>query len=215
MTDIALLIADMVKQGVSAEIVGRVAAALAEREPVVVKDENAERRRAADRERKRNVRGNPQNSPDGGGNGSPSPNGPFPFPHTPNPNPLNPPSPPQTTEGARGEIVQLPNRRAHRLPADFTLTPADLNHARKRGSPMSRSAESLTVSATTGLQPLALTLPSSNGTPLGAIGSGRPLTVSPTLATMHPVDTDQEPSGILGAYQRAAARFRDPDDVPG
>lgn len=66
MTDVAKLITDMVNAGVSAEIVGRVAAALAERDVVTVpvKDEQAERRRERDRERKRDVRRIPQNSAD-------------------------------------------------------------------------------------------------------------------------------------------------------
>jgi 5-methylcytosine-specific restriction endonuclease McrA len=55
MTDIARLITDMVSEGVSAEIIGRVAAALAEREPVLLKDDQAERRRMADRERKQRL----------------------------------------------------------------------------------------------------------------------------------------------------------------
>lgn len=53
MTDVAKLIADMARAGVDPELIGRAAAALAEREPVLVADEQAERRRAADRERKR------------------------------------------------------------------------------------------------------------------------------------------------------------------
>ena len=56
MNDIAALIADMVKAGVDPELIGRTAAALAEREPVVLPakvDEVAERKRAADRERTR------------------------------------------------------------------------------------------------------------------------------------------------------------------
>lgn len=53
MTEVAKLIADMVRAGVDPELIGRAAAALAEREPVRVIDEQAERRRAADRERKR------------------------------------------------------------------------------------------------------------------------------------------------------------------
>jgi hypothetical protein len=52
-TDVAKLIADMARAGVDPELIGRAAAALAEREPVLVADEQAERRRAADRERKR------------------------------------------------------------------------------------------------------------------------------------------------------------------
>lgn len=50
---IAALITDLVMAGTDPELVGRVAEALAMREPVVIKDEQAERRRAADRERKR------------------------------------------------------------------------------------------------------------------------------------------------------------------
>jgi hypothetical protein len=43
----------MVRAGVDPELIGRAAAALAEREPVLVADEQAERKRAADRERMR------------------------------------------------------------------------------------------------------------------------------------------------------------------
>lgn len=55
MSRVAALIQDMVAAGVSAELIGRTAALLAEREavPVLVTDEQAERRRAKDRERKR------------------------------------------------------------------------------------------------------------------------------------------------------------------
>lgn len=62
MSDVGAIIADLVRAGVPAELVGRVAAALTERMPevVVTKDDQAERRRAADRERKARVRGIPQ-----------------------------------------------------------------------------------------------------------------------------------------------------------
>jgi hypothetical protein len=53
MADVAALIADLIGAGLDGALVGRVAAALAEREAVLVPDESAERRRAADRERKR------------------------------------------------------------------------------------------------------------------------------------------------------------------
>ena len=53
MSDVAALIADMVRAGVDPELIGRTAAALSAREAVLVPDEAAERRRAADRERKR------------------------------------------------------------------------------------------------------------------------------------------------------------------
>lgn len=60
MSAVAALIADLVKAGVSADLVGRVASALANKEPVVVKvsDEAAERRREKDRERKAEIRRN-------------------------------------------------------------------------------------------------------------------------------------------------------------
>lgn len=53
MSDVAALIADMVRAGVDPELIGRTAAALAQREPVKIVDEQAERRRAKDRQRKR------------------------------------------------------------------------------------------------------------------------------------------------------------------
>jgi hypothetical protein len=53
MSAVAKLIEDMIAAGVSADLVGRTAALLAEREAVLVPDEQAERRRAKDRERKR------------------------------------------------------------------------------------------------------------------------------------------------------------------
>ncbi|GAA0616640.1 hypothetical protein [Paenochrobactrum glaciei] len=53
MNDVAILIADMVRAGVDADLIGRTAAALSNREAVQVIDEQAERRRAKDRERKR------------------------------------------------------------------------------------------------------------------------------------------------------------------
>lgn len=53
MTEVAKLIADMVRAGVDPDLIGRAAAALAEREPVRVVDEQAERKRTADRERTR------------------------------------------------------------------------------------------------------------------------------------------------------------------
>lgn len=53
MSDVAALIADMVRAGVDPELIGRTAQVLSEREPVRITDEQAERRRAKDRERKR------------------------------------------------------------------------------------------------------------------------------------------------------------------
>jgi len=56
MSEVATLIADMVRAGVDPDIIGRTAAALALRDPANFIDEQAERRRAADRSRKRNAR---------------------------------------------------------------------------------------------------------------------------------------------------------------
>lgn len=53
MSSVAALIADMIRAGVDPELIGRTAEALAAREPVKIVDEQAERRRAKDRERKR------------------------------------------------------------------------------------------------------------------------------------------------------------------
>jgi len=54
LTDIASLIADMVRAGVDPELIGRTAEALVGRVPVRVVDEQAERRREIDRLRKQN-----------------------------------------------------------------------------------------------------------------------------------------------------------------
>lgn len=53
---VAALIADMIRAGVDAELIGRTAELLASREPVAIKDEQAERRRAHDRDRKARLR---------------------------------------------------------------------------------------------------------------------------------------------------------------
>lgn len=52
MSHVASLIADMVREGVSPELIGRTAQALADLAATPKVDETAERRRAADRERK-------------------------------------------------------------------------------------------------------------------------------------------------------------------
>lgn len=56
MADVANLIADMVRSGVDADLIGRTAEALATRPPILVKDEAAERRREADKVRKAELR---------------------------------------------------------------------------------------------------------------------------------------------------------------
>ena len=66
---IAILIADLVRAGTAPELVGRVAEAIASREAVLVKDEQANRRREADRDRKRVLR----NSAESADTPSPSP----------------------------------------------------------------------------------------------------------------------------------------------
>ncbi len=53
MSDVAAIIADLVRAGVDPDLIGRTAAALASREPVKIVDEQAELKRAADRERMR------------------------------------------------------------------------------------------------------------------------------------------------------------------
>lgn len=93
MTDIAALIADMVRAGVDPDLIGRTASALAEHEPVVVTkvDEVAERKRAADRERMRVSRDIARQSRDAA---TPSPlkvSPHTPLPKTPNPIPPSPP----------------------------------------------------------------------------------------------------------------------------
>jgi len=94
LTDIATLIADMIRAGVDADLIGRAAAALAEREPVRVVDDQAERRRAADRARKASQR--LRNSAESADTNEP-PFAPEGSPHTPflNPSIPNPPSPPK------------------------------------------------------------------------------------------------------------------------
>lgn len=111
MSNTADLIADMVREGVSADIIGRVAAALAQREVVVVKDEAAERRREKDRERKRSVRGIPQTSAESADPCLPSEVS----PHTPLPN--NPQSiPPSPPKGGSSPTAKPKARATKRAP---------------------------------------------------------------------------------------------------
>ncbi len=69
MNEVASVIADLVIAGVDAALVGRVAAALAAREAVLIPDEQAQKRRERDRERQR-VRRNPQTSAESADKGS-------------------------------------------------------------------------------------------------------------------------------------------------
>jgi hypothetical protein len=90
MTEIAALIADMVRAGVDPDLIGRTADALAQREvmPTII-DEAAERRRAKDRERKR-LRNSAESAeiPEALSSLEVSPQTPFPKPT--NPSPLSP-----------------------------------------------------------------------------------------------------------------------------
>jgi hypothetical protein len=100
---VSALIADMVRAGVSADIIGRTAELLAQREPVALIDEQAERRREADRERKR-LRKSAEIC------GIPSPLCPPLVPPTP---PLNPPpiSPhPQAAAAIAGDAIEIADR---------------------------------------------------------------------------------------------------------
>jgi hypothetical protein len=122
--DVATLIADMVREGVSAEICGRVAAMLAKREPVIVKDEQAERRRAADRVRK----SIPRNSAESAEQPSPLKMS----PHTPLKN-----TPPIPTTSLRS-VVGAPAKRKRaearsQIAPDAMPTPADVEAAKRAG----------------------------------------------------------------------------------
>lgn len=92
MSAVAALIEDMIRAGVDPVLVGRTAALLADRAPAT--DEQAERRRASDRERKR-LR-NSAESAESAERTLPSPDGPPPQ----TPPPLNPPSCPAASAAA-------------------------------------------------------------------------------------------------------------------
>lgn len=94
MSDVAELIADMVRAGVDPELIGRTAAALSAREPVKIVDDQAERRRAKDRERKR-LRNSAESVESAEGDTLLSPEGSSPIPPSPKPQSSNPPSPPK------------------------------------------------------------------------------------------------------------------------
>lgn len=98
MSEVATIIADLVRAGVDPELVGRTAAALAQNVQIVqsVKDPVADKRRAYDRERKATKKrstGIPPESAETTGNALP-PEGSSPTPPSPNP-PSIPPSPPK------------------------------------------------------------------------------------------------------------------------
>lgn len=136
MNAVAQIIADLVGAGVPAELIGRVASALASREVVVVRDEAAERRREKDRDRKRDVRGIPQTSAD-----SADTEGQKEIPPKPPKEKLPPLN--QSEANASSLIGEPPSKakRAARLPAGWEpsarnladadavgLTPAEVQH---------------------------------------------------------------------------------------
>lgn len=105
MTDVAALIADMVRAGVDPDLIGRAAAALAERDPIRIVDEQAERRRAADRERKR-LRNSAESAETDLEKET--------LPHTPTQEKTNTPSDPKGSSAPKA-------KRGTRLPADWFL----------------------------------------------------------------------------------------------
>jgi len=120
MSDVAAIIADLVRAGVDPDLIGRTAAALADREPLKIVDEQAERRRAKDRERKRlrnsaeSAEVPPLSSPEGS---SPTP---------PSPKPLQsiPPSPPKGGSSPTDRAIEVFSDQASRagLPVPRRIT---------------------------------------------------------------------------------------------
>lgn len=102
---LAALIADLAKAGVDPDLIGRVAEAVANREPIIqpvfVRDEQALRRREKDRDRKR-VRGIPQKSADSAELPLETKGSPKPLPKTQS---EDPPSPPK---GGSSPILAFP-----------------------------------------------------------------------------------------------------------
>lgn len=137
MTDVAALIADMVRAGVDPDLIGRTAQALAEREPVAMPDEQAERRRAKDRERKQAKR--LRNSAESADIAELTPSSSLSSP-TP---PANP-SPSPTTHKENPPIGG--QKKASRLPADWALPEDWRADALKAGLPadlIDREAEKI------------------------------------------------------------------------
>ena len=142
MSDVAALISDLIEAGVDPLLVGRVAQALSEREAVLVPDEQAERRRKADRERKRvkreldDVCGIPQTSAESADKSDPSPNenNSNPYPELP---PHSPPkggshTPPKATP--RSELM---------LSLDEERADAVIDHRKKLRKPLTVRAATL------------------------------------------------------------------------
>lgn len=125
MSDVAAIIADLVRAGVDPDLIGRTAAALASREPVKIVDEQAERKRAADRERMRQKRSE-ENSRATSRDVADIPSSPEVSPHTPLPNPSNhlPPSPPKGGSSPTDRAISIFSEQAERagIPVPRKLT---------------------------------------------------------------------------------------------
>lgn len=133
MVDVAALITDLISAGTDPVLVGRVAAALAEREAVIVekRDEQAERRREMDRERKARVRGIPQTSADSADNPPPEEKRKV-SPCTPSKEKTQTPSHHLASLGDEN-ISATSKKRSTRLPADWTPDEAGADYARGLG----------------------------------------------------------------------------------
>lgn len=121
---VADLISDMVRAGVDPDLIGRTAQLLCEREPVTTVDETAERRRAADRERKRSERlRNSAESADSADTKERSPTPPK--EKTNNINILNA----HTREAVEDVSRDTPPRKPKRTPRDALCEVLDAEHA--------------------------------------------------------------------------------------
>lgn len=236
MSAVASLIQDLVNAGVPAELIGRTAALLAQREvfSVSVPDEQAERRRAKDRERKR-LRNSAESAEIQGPGDDDlpppvSPLVPFPRPLTQNP-PLSPTIP---TAGAgvieRGEetivpspspsVLTAPNARASpvkrgsSLPADWQPDAEQIHIARTEGIP---DEQILRIAAE--FRDYWSDVPGERGRKLSWTGTWRNncRKASERFQRTGSASSARHGSpggGRLAAYQRAAAHFSPTHDVP-
>ena len=127
MSHVASLIADMVREGVSPELIGRTAQAPADLAATPKVDETAERRRAADRERKARLR----NSAESAESADPLPKV-SEVPHTP-PNLPNP-SPPKTPLKGVKKVPAV-------VPDNWEVSEEGLTYATERGMDLNTVVE--------------------------------------------------------------------------
>lgn len=127
MTDVARLIADMIREGVDPDMIGRVAQAMADLSAASNVDDQAERRRAADRERKARLR----KSAESAESADPLPKV-SEVPHTP-PNLPNP-SPPKTP--LKG-VKKVPAT----VPDNWEVSEAGLEYATDKGMDLNTVVE--------------------------------------------------------------------------